>query len=445
MEAIPTEIKPRHSLTMIGLILLIGVLGGLGAVFFHILVNLFHNLFFYGKWNIHLNEVAHSAPSIWGFGLILVMIIVAPMVTWLIETFAYDERGLSVPEIMYALRHQEGKIRARVSFAKAFASSLTISVGGSLGREGPMVQLGAAISSLVCDVFPVPASQRIILVAAGAAAATAALFHTPIGGLLFTMELMLVSYDVFSVLLMLLATYIAVSVENVFLGHIVLFTLPTIGGMPYSYLLLFIPLGIIIGFISVGFIQGFYWSQDKLAQLFKNPYVRHMIGMALVGVLICTFMYYAGHYYIEGLGYATIQDLLLALITNPWLLIALFLGKLLATWLTLGSGASGGIFSTVLFLGAVLGALTCYLLQQCFPGVTWQPVYFVVAGMTAMLASVTGAVVAAVVIVLEMLHNFYLILPTIIAVITAYVVRKLCIHESIYTLKLKRRAIKLIS
>jgi chloride channel protein, CIC family len=439
------EFKNLSKLMMVLLVLIIGVLSGLSIGIFRGLTAFIHNLLFLGKFSVIYNENFHTPVSLWGIGVIILPVIGAPIVIWLIEHFAHDEKGLSVPEIMYAIHCKEGKIRPKVSLAKTLASSVSIGAGGSIGREGPIVQLGSAVSSLVSDLIRVPVQQRSVLVAAGAAASTAAMFNAPIAGIIFVFELMLISASFFNVILLILATSIATILENYIFGPSVFFTIPHLTINSYvtffRELLFFIPIGMLIGLSSIIFIHGIYWVEDLFTYLFKNPYLRHIIGMSFIGMMIYLFMYYFGHYYIEGIGYSTIQDTLLFVIKNPWLLFLLFLGKLLATCLTLGSGASGGVFSPSLFLGAVLGALLIIIVNLFLPYLSINPTLFVIAGMAGMLGSVTGACITAIILIFEMTRTYQSILPIMVTVISAYWIRKMLCRESVYTLKLYRRGI----
>ncbi len=158
-------------------------------------------------------------------------------------------------------------------------------------------------------------------------------------------------------------------------------------------------------------------------------------------MMMYVLMYFYGHYYIEGIGFATIQDTLNFVITNFWLLAILFIAKFLATCLTLGSGASGGIFSPTLFLGATLGAAFGAALHYFFPSIVTHPVIFVVAGMAGMLGSVTGVVITAIILILEITRDYHMVLPIIITTLVAYVCRVQFSRESIYTLKLRRQGV----
>jgi CIC family chloride channel protein len=164
-----------------------------------------------------------------------------------------------------------------------------------------------------------------------------------------------------------------------------------------------------------------------------------MIGMLLIGIILYLLMARFGHYYIEGVGYATVQDVLTGTLLQPDLLFFLFLLKLFATSLTLGSGASGGIFSPSLYLGATIGGAYGVILRQIFPELPIDPSAFAVAGMAGVAGGATGAPVTAIVMIFEMTLNYNVIIPMTITVALSYGVRTMFSKESIYTMKLARR------
>jgi CIC family chloride channel protein len=163
------------------------------------------------------------------------------------------------------------------------------------------------------------------------------------------------------------------------------------------------------------------------------------MGMCVVGLIMYGMMVYFGHYYIEGVGYATIQDVLTSGLTQPLLLLALFVLKLFATSMTLGSGASGGIFSPALFMGATFGGAYGLVIHQFFPAMQVHPPAFAVAGMAGMVGGATSAALAAIVMIFEMTLDYDVIIPMTITVAVSYGVRRVLSRESIYTLKLVRR------
>lgn len=441
------ELQPYSILSMGILALLVGVITGFGAVGFRALIGMFHNLLFYGHLSFAYDANVHSAPSPWGIGIIFAPVVGAIVVAWLIQTFAPEAKGHGVPEVMNAIYYEDGKIKPIVALIKSIASAISIGSGGAVGREGPIIQIGSAFASTLGQIFPIPPRQRIILIAAGAGAGIAATFNAPIGGLAFAIELMLVSINATTVGLVAIATATATYIGRIFLGTMPALNIPSLEianlhmSSPYI-LLLFIPFGLLMGLASTLFIHVIYWFEDFFDDVIPgNYYFKHMLGMLLVGLIIYFMMKYTGHYYVQGVGYATIIDILKEVLTHPWLLLLLYIAKLLTTSLTLGSGASGGIFSPSLFLGATLGAAFGAFMHMLFPGLQISTSVFALAGMAAMVGGSTGAVMTAIAMSFELTRDYNSILPIVISVALASGLRKFICYESIYTLKLLRRGI----
>jgi len=294
--------------------------------------------------------------------------------------------------------------------------------------------------------IPMPARQRVLLVAAGAAAGIAGTFNAPLGGMAFAMELMLVSVSARAVSLVAVSSVTATYISRLYHGSAQSFAVPSLASFddPYISLLtlfLCIPLGLLMGVTAAGFMKSIYWFEDRFNAYLKNSYVRHAIGMGLLGLLLYSLMLTTDHYYVDGVGYAFVLDVLRQSLNNPMLLLALFAAKLLATGLTLGSGASGGIFSPSLFLGASLGAAFGHLVNLLFPEANLEPAVFAIAGMAAMVGGSTGAVLTAIVMIFEQTRDYGAILPVIITTSLAHVARERFSVETIYTLKLARRGL----
>ena len=437
-------IQPLRPSTMLVLAVGVGIFGGFSAIVFKAIIGFSRNLFFYGEFSLAFNPDIHIAASTWGAGVILVPVAGALIVNWITERFAPETRGHGVPEVMNAIYFSQGRIRPSVVVAKALTSAVSIGSGGSVGREGPIVQIGSAFGSSLGQIITMPARQRVVLVGAGAAAAVAATFNAPIGGLAFAMELMLVSISARTVSVVAIAAVTATYLGRFYSGvepsfdvpELVIFENHLVG--LYS-LLACIPLGILIGVISAGFIRSIYMLEDWFEHRFNNSYVRHASGMLVVGLMLYGFMTYTGHYHIGGVGYPSILDILRSILSDPLFLALLFLGKWLATALTLGSGASGGVFSPSLFLGATFGALFGHLFLLVFPASGVDPVVFAIAGMAGLVAGTTGAVLTGVIMIFELTGDYAAMLPIIATVSFAYAVRSALSEESIYTLKLVRR------
>lgn len=422
----------------------IGVVGGVGAVVFRGLIALVHNFSFSGVISVIYDANTFTPPSPWGAAVILAPVIGSIVVTLLVTKFAPEAKGHGVPEVMDAIYYSEGKIRPVVAAIKSLASAISIGTGGAVGREGPIIQIGASFGSTIGQVIRMAPWQRITLVAAGAGAGIAATFNTPIGGVMFAIELMMPEVSVRTFLPVALATGTATFIGNLMLGPQPAFAVPQqvlIGNHPASLpaLLLFALLGIVIGGVATIFVRILPFADDQFDRI-KNPYVRHVIGMVAVGILFYVLFRIFGHYYVEGVGYATIQALLAGQMTSTlYLLPILYVCKLAATTLTLGSGGSGGIFSPSLYMGATVGGAFGALINAIYPVAGATPGTFAIVGMAAMVGGGTGAVMTAVTMIFEMTRDYGLVMPMILAVALSVGVRRVLSRENIYTIKLVER------
>jgi CIC family chloride channel protein len=425
------------------LAIVVGMITGIGAVVFRALIGFIHNLFFLGSASYIYDANQFTPPGPWGPFIILVPVIGGLIVTFLVVNFAPEARGHGVPEVLDAIYYKEGKIRPVVAAIKSLASAFSIGTGAAVGREGPIIQIGATLGSTLGQFIPMAPWQRITLVAAGAGAGIAATFNTPIGGVMFAIELMLPELSARTFLPVALATGTATFIGRIFLGLNPAFSVPQAFYLhtqqaPIQALLLFALLGAIIGLAATAFIRTLVFAEDIFPKI-KNPYLRHSTGMLMVGVLIYALMHYQGHYFVEGVGYATIQSILQDNLTGIALLLGLFAAKLFATSVSLGSGSSGGIFSPSLFMGATLGAAFGGFVNLVYPMHGVDPVTCAIIGMAAMVGGGTGAAMTAVTMIFEMTRDYDIIMPIIVAVALSIGVRRLLSRENIYTIKLVAR------
>jgi CIC family chloride channel protein len=439
--ASPTR-PDRNLLTIAGLGVAVGAVGGLGAWIFRLMIGVVHNLLFLGKFSLSYDANVHTAPSPWAAAVILVPVVGGLGVVYIVEHFAPEAKGHGVPEVMEAVYYQSGVIRPAVAAFKATASALSIGSGGSVGREGPIIQIGAAFGSTLGQYLRLSPADLRVLIAGGAAAGIAATFNAPIGGVLFAVELLLVTVSTRSVLVVGAAVATGVGVARTFLGYGAAFTVlslerikPIRIGWPEALALA--AAGILLGLASAWFVRSLYWAEDRFDGGIRNAYLRHVSGMLVVGLAMYGTYLWHGSYSIEGVGYATIIDILRETVSNPWILLALGGGKWLATILTLGSGASGGIFSPALFMGATIGGAMGQFLVLA--GWHVDPVVFALGGMVAIVAGTTGAVLTAIAMVTEMTGDFGAVIPLLIVAAVAAATRNVFSPTSIYTEKLARR------
>jgi len=425
------------------LALLVGIVTGLGAIGFRDLIGLIHNLLFLGRVAVGYDANLFTPPSPWGAFVILVPVIGGLGVTFLVTQFAPEARGHGVPEVMDAIYYRGGIIRPAVAVVKSLASALAIGSGAAVGREGPIIQIGSALGSTLGQIVRMPAGQRITLVAAGAGAGIAATFNTPIGGVMFAIELMMPEVSVRTFLPVAIATGTATFVGRFFLGQQPAFAVPALPPLSTDAgsiitLCLYALLGALTGLAATGFIRGLHLAEDIFDKI-KERYTRHAIGMLLVGILIYGLFEAFGHYYVEGVGYATIQAILLGQLSAAGLLLLLFFCKMLATSVSLGSGSSGGIFSPSLFMGATIGGAFAAILSALHLPLAINVPSFAMVGMGAMVGGGTGAAMTAVAMIFEMTRDYDIVMPLILAVALSVGVRRLLSRENIYTLKLIRR------
>ncbi|MEZ4503509.1 MAG: chloride channel protein [Dehalococcoidia bacterium] len=435
--------KPDRSVAeIVAYGLLVGVISGLGAWGFRLVIGLVHNVLFEGRLDLAYDANSHTPLAPWGAGIVLVPVLGSFVVTFLTERFAREARGHGVPEVVDAIYYGGGVIRPVVAVVKALASAVSIGSGGSVGREGPIVQIGATFGSMLGQRRTLSVTDRQLLIAAGSAGGIAATFNAPLGGVLFAVELLLVRVNARSLLVVGVATGVGVAVANVLLGSNLAFsvlsleTIASISVTPADGALLLV-VGVLTGGIATAFIFGLYWTESRFERGFGNRYAAHAAGMLIVGLVIYGFARWLGHYSVQGVGYASITDILQGDQTAVGVLIALLAGKLLVTELTLGSGASGGVFSPSLFMGAAAGGALGHALAGA--GVGTDPSLLAVAGMAGVVAGATGAVLTAVVMIGEMTGDFGATLPLILVAITANGVRTLVTPTTIYSEKLRRR------
>jgi CIC family chloride channel protein len=441
MESDESRQLPLAQLSLLALGL--GVVTGIGAVLFRDLIGLIHNLFFTGHALLHYDANVFTAPAPWGPLVILVPVLGGIGVTFLVTNFAPEAKGHGVPEVMDAIYHKGGVIRPVVALVKSLASAMAIGSGSSVGREGPIIQIGSALGSTLGQIVRMPAGQRIALVAAGAGAGIAATFNTPIGGVMFAIELMMPEVSVETFLPVAIATGTATFVGRWFFGDTPAFHVPPIQAVAVDsnaviVLILFAVLGALSGVAAAGFIKGLHLAED-LSDRIKSRYWRHILGMLVVGVLMYVLLRTFGQYYVDGVGYATVQAILAGQISAFWLLALLGLCKALATSISLGSGSSGGIFSPSLYMGATLGGAFAALWNAAGLPIQLSVPAFAMVGMGAMVGGGTGAVMTAVTMIFEMTLDYSIVMPMIVAVAMSIGARRVLSSETIYTLKLVRR------
>jgi len=431
-------------LTLCGLALVVGVMTGLGAVAFRALIGFVHNSFYNGKLSFIYDANIAEAPSRFGDWVFLSPVIGGLLVVYIVKRFAPEAKGHGVPEVMDAVFYQRGNIRGKVAIVKALASALSIGSGAAVGREGPIIQIGSALGSAFAQMIRLSTWQKITLLSAGAGAGIAATFNTPLGGVLFALEILLPEVSNRTFLPVVVATGAATTIGRVLIGPDPAFAVSDIqfslaGTFGLQEAIAFVLLGILCGLAASAFIRLLVILEDGFPKLPGNEYTQNIIGMSVIGVMMVVLTRTFGHSYVDGVGYSVIQAIMDQKMTAAGLLALLFGLKMVATTVSLGCGASGGIFSPSLYLGATLGAAFAAATGSFLPHAGLAVPSAAIIGMAAMVGAATGGVMTAIVMVFEMTRDYAIIVPVIVAVALAAGIRRALINETIYTVKLRHR------
>ncbi len=440
---------PPQGITLIILAIAIGATTGLAAVFF---IKLIHAIQYFCY-----AFLPHLFPAL-GFWTYLIIPVIGGLLVGPLILMAQEAKGHGVPEVMQALILHGGRIRARVAAAKIVASALCIGTGGSAGREGPIVQVGSALGSSLGQILNLSDERIRNMVACGAAAGIAATFNAPIAGVIFAIEVLLSGLQVRAFGNVVIAAVSSSIVSRVFLGTRPAFEVPIYTMVSPLSILLYLALGLLAALVGIMFIRMLDFSERvfdgwDFPQVFKPA-----VGAFGLGIIGLSYTFIPGiavpesvsqldnpvlqalpHMY--GSGFEFIGTALQGG-GGLWILLLLVFLKPLATSFTLGSGNSGGVFAPSLFIGAMFGGAMGQLFALWFPGISGPPGAYALVGMAAVFSATARAPLTAMLIVFEMSNDYLIILPLMVAGVTACYFAQWLHPESIYTLKLSKRGIR---
>lgn len=426
----------------IGTALIVGIGTGLGAVAFRFLIK-------------GVEWIGYDwFPTIiqgWGNAYVVLIpaiggLIVGPMIYF----FAREAKGHGVPEVMEAVALRGGRIRPIVAVVKSLASSISIGSGGSVGREGPIVQIGSALGSTLGQKLGLSDDRIRNLVACGAAGGIAATFNAPIAGVVFALEIILGQFSVRYFSSVVVSSVTASVIGRAVFGATPAFHIPFEYGINSLWEFAFYPImGVLAALIGVIFVRLLYWTEDLFAKWKQVPeWVQPAIGGILLGGIALAYPGLTGISWermpqVYNVGYGVIESALANQLTLKVALILLVL-KMVVTSLTLGSGGSGGVFAPGLFMGAMFGVAFQLSVKTIFPDIPAPAGAYALVGMAAVFAATAHAPLTAVLILFELTGDYQIMLPLMLTVVIATLVaQNLLKGESIYTLKLTRRGIHL--
>jgi CIC family chloride channel protein len=423
---------------LVALALTIGTGAGLGAVAFRYLI-LWFTVVFSG--HADYSAAGHEAhpwlPALGAWFVVLAPVVGGLIYGPLVSRWAPEARGHGVPEVMLAIAQLGGRIRPRVAVVKSLASALCIGCGGSVGREGPIVQIGSALGSSLGQWLRIPDSRLRLLVACGAAGGISSTFNAPIAGVVFALELLLRDIEAESFGIVVLASVLADVVGRAVFGAAPFLVLPPFRIVSVWEYPLYAALGVLAGVVGVVFIRVLYGAEDLADWLWRGPeWLRPAAGGLLLGALLLAVpqMY--------GVGYPVLEGAIRESYTLR-LLVLLLVSKIAATSLTIAIGGSGGVFAPSLFMGAMMGTAFGQIVHTALPASTALPGAYGIVAMGAVFAGAARAPMTAVIIIFELTGEYQIILPLMAAVALAAGVSNLLSPDTIYTLKLRRRGIDL--
>ncbi len=414
--------------------LVVGVGSGLGAVIFRQLIE--------GVQVLAYDELGGLLEGIAPFHLLIIPALGGLIVGPLIYRFAREAKGHGVPEVMEAVALRGGRIRPRVAVVKSLASAICIGTGGSVGREGPIAQIGSALGSTIGQLLKLSDERVRNLVACGAASGIAATFNAPIAGSIFALEVILGQLHSVYFGAVVISAVTADVIAHIFEGDLRAFAVPEYALVSPWELVLYALLGLLAAVAAFAFARLLYLSEDLWDKIRFPEYLKPVLGGLLLGVVgILTFKI-DGYPRVFGVGYDSIGQALFNELTLQ-MTFALLLLKLLATIITLGSGGSGGVFAPSLFMGAMLGAAFGQVANQLFPNITAPPGAYALVGMSAFFSGAAHAPVTSILILFEMTGDYRIILPLMLTTVVSTLISRVISRESIYTLKLSRRGVHL--
>ncbi|MBO8184961.1 chloride channel protein [Streptomyces spirodelae] len=420
------------------LALVTGAGAGVGSIVFRWCIQQFTRLFSGHQDYAADPGSAHPHLSWLGpFFVVLAPVVGGLLYGPLVQRFAREARGHGVPEVMLAVAQRGGRISPKVAVVKTLASALTIGSGGSVGREGPIVQVGSALGATLGRLGRAGEGRMRLLVACGAAGGIAATFNAPLAGVFFAMELILMTFSAEAFGAAVLSSVTASVIGRAAFGDVAFLDLPPFHVDHLDQYGFFALLGVLAGAVGVGFSRVLYLIEDACDWAWRGPeWLRPAAGGLILGLLLLALpeMY--------GVGYPVLENATEGEYAIGFLLV-LLVGKILATSVTIGIGGSGGVFAPSLFMGAMLGAAYGSVLHHLVPGTAGAAGAYALVGMGAVFAGASRAPITAVVILFELTGQYSIILPMMLAIALATATGRLLSRDTVYTLKLRRRGIDL--
>lgn len=417
-------ITKYEDVVIVAVAVAIGMAAGVGNIIFRTLIHFLQKNLYGVESEVMLYNLQDTAK----WKLILIPAL-GGLAVGLITTF-FKSNVHSVADVIKAISLHR-TLSPVTAILKTITSAITLGTGGSAGREGPIIMIGASLGSAIGQFFKFSHTRISSATACGAAGGIAATFNAPMGGAMFAAEVLLGKYGIRTFSPLIISAVTATVISRAYFGDEITIQSPEYVLKSAAELPLYAVLGIFIALISVFFIRFFYKVSDAFAFLPFPKWIKPAIGGLLMGILgvFCIN--------IMGVGYGTIIEILQNKI--PWYILIVFVFlKIVATSLTLGSGGSGGQLVPSLFIGAAAGGFFGGLMQHIFPGIAGNPETYALVGMGAMLAAVIRAPITSILILFEITQSYHIVLPVMITCIIANMIAARIEKDSIFTWTLTR-------
>ena len=411
----------------------IGLLAGVVAFGLYKLIGLFTNLFFFHRWAADFISARNNTLGLW----VIPVPVIGGIIVGLMAKYGTDKiKGHGIPEAMEAVLVNRSRIQPRVAILKPISAAIAIGTGGPFGAEGPIIQTGGALGSLVGQVMHTTAAERKVLLACGAAAGMSATFNTPIAGVVLAIELLLFEFKSRSFIPLVIASTLATAVHMQLLGAGPMFTVGLTDFAIPRALPFYLVLGVICGLAAVGFSKALYWTEDQFEKVPVDELWWPAIGALALGVI--------GYFVprVLGVGYDTISDILNGQLALKVLLVVM-IAKAVALVVSLGSGTSGGLLAPMFMSSAALGGTFALSMNQLFPAAGLSPGAFALVAMGAVFGAASRATFSFIIFAFEITRDYNSVLPLmLVSVIADGIAVWLQPRASIMTEKLARRGLR---
>src|SRR5204863_5993991 len=392
------------------------------------------NVFFFHRLSWEFTSARLNTLGPW----VILMPVIGGLIIGIMAKYGTDKiKGHGIPEAMEAVLINRSRIEPKVGLLKPISAAIAIGTGGPFGAEGPIIQTGGALGSLVGQVLHTTAVERKVLLACGAAAGMSATFNTPIAGVILAIELLLFEFKSRSFIPLVIASTLATAVHMQLMGVGPMFAVGAMDfGIPHA-LPFYLILGVICGLAAVGFSRLLYWTEDQFEKLPVDELWWPAIGALGLGII--------GYFVprVLGVGYDTISDILNANLALK-LLIVVMLAKAIALVISLGSGTSGGLLAPMFMSSAALGGVFAMGVNQVFPAAQLAPGAFALVAMGAVFGAASRATFSFIIFAFEITRDYNAVLPLmLVSVIADGVCMLLMPRASIMTEKLARRGLRI--